>query len=186
MSGLPAVAAVSADAHQEQTAAQSDHHQSDRKVARVELSQVEVTWDNYGKYTDIKPVNQSRTKFANRVFSELTEYMQELVEEMAPGQKMLMTVTNLDLAGQVFPANFVGLGSGGDDVRLVKNIYIPRIAFSYELHDKNGNVVSAADVDLKDMGFNNRHNPFFSHEFLRYEKNMLRSWFKRNFQTAAN
>jgi hypothetical protein len=51
---------------------------------------------------------------------------------------------------------------------------------SWRILDANGVQIKAAEDSIKDMSFNQRHNPFFSHEFLRYEKNMLRSWFKRN------
>jgi hypothetical protein len=66
-------------------------------------------------------------------------------------------------------------------VRVVKNIYIPRINFSYQLLDTSGAVIQQAEVDLKDMSFMDRGNRFFDSESLRYEKNMLQRWFKQEF-----
>ncbi|MBE1287609.1 MAG: DUF3016 domain-containing protein [Alteromonadaceae bacterium] len=145
-----------------------------------ERERVSIIWQDYRSFNDVKPVNQGRTKFAKHVFNELSDYFAQLASELPDGQRFEITVTNLDLAGQVFPASFVGLGSGGQDVRLVKDVHIPRMDLSWRILDANGVQIKAAEDSIKDMSFNQRHNPFFSHEFLRYEKNMLRSWFKRN------
>ena len=100
---------------------------------------------------------------------------------MPDGQTLGIKVTNLDLAGQVWPASFVGLGHSGGDVRLIKSIDIPRMEFSYTLKNSDGSVVQEAEVNLKDMNFQHLHNQFFNSESLRYEKNMLKSWFKDEF-----
>ena len=92
-----------------------------------------------------------------------------------------MKVSDLDLAGQVWPASYLGLGHSTSDVRIIKNIDIPRINFSYQLLDESGEVVQKADVKLKDMSFLDRSNHFFKSESLRYEKNMLQRWFKQEF-----
>ena len=144
-------------------------------------AEVSVTWDNPKDFTDIRAANESRKRFRERVMKDFDEYFAELAERLPDGQKLEITVTDVDLAGQVWPASFVGLGNGGSDVRLVKRIDIPRMKFSYKLLDDQQNVVKAADVKLKDMGFQDRVNPFFKHESLRYEKNMLREWFNDEF-----
>jgi hypothetical protein len=90
-------------------------------------------------------------------------------------------VTNLDLAGEVWPASFVGFGSGGSNVRLIKSIDIPRMTFSYQLLGHTGEVLQQGEEKLKDMSFQDRANRFFDSEPLRYEKNMLRKWFFSTF-----
>ncbi|WP_166424405.1 DUF3016 domain-containing protein [Paraglaciecola sp. 20A4] len=144
-------------------------------------AKVNVTWQNSDKYTDVRPSNESRTRFKERTFSHLEEYLVELAEVLPDGQTLKITVTNLDLAGQVWPASFVGLGQSASDVRLIKSIDIPRIAFNYKLLNSNGEVLQQGERNLKDMSFQDRHNPFFSSENLRYEKNMLRMWFEEQF-----
>jgi hypothetical protein len=93
-----------------------------------------------------------------------------------------MKVSDLDLAGQVWPASFVGLGHGTSDVRVIKNIDIPRMKFSYQLVDESGQVLQQAEVNLKDMSFQERSNHLFRNEPLRYEKNMLKRWFAQEFE----
>ncbi|MFQ3235001.1 MAG: hypothetical protein ACI9C4_000554 [Paraglaciecola sp.] len=144
-------------------------------------AEVEVTWQNPEEYRDVRPANESRKRFANNTFNKLDGYLGELAESLPEGQKLLMTVTNLDLAGEVWPASFVGLGHSGSNVRLIKSIYIPRMTFSYQLLGRTGEVLQQGEEKLKDTSFQDRANRFFDSEPLRYEKNMLRQWFVSTF-----
>ena len=146
-------------------------------------SQVEMQWQNPEKYRDIKPAAESRKRFRESTFRHLDEYVQKLAEKLPEDSKLVMTVTDLDLAGQVWPASFYGLGHGMSDVRVIKNMDIPRMSFSYKLISSSGDVVQAAEVKLKDMGFMNRSNQIFKSETLRYEKNMLKEWFNEEFSS---
>jgi hypothetical protein len=144
-------------------------------------AEVDITWQEPEKYRDVRPSNESRMRFRESTFKELNEYITELAEDLPDGQALLMTVDNLDLAGQVWPASFVGFGHGSSDVRLIKSIDIPRMSFTYQLLDENGLVLQESAVKLKDMSFQSRHNRFFDSEALRYEKNMIQDWFKDEF-----
>jgi hypothetical protein len=145
-------------------------------------AEVEITWEKPKEYTDVKPTNQSRTRFREGVFKKLDEHFAELAERLPDGQKLSVTVTDLDLAGQVWPSSFVGLGSGaGSDVRLVKRIDIPRMEFSYTLTDANGAVIKKDDVKIKDMAFQDSIRGHSSNDTLRYEKNMIKEWFDDEF-----
>ena len=101
-----------------------------------------------------------------------------------------MTVTNVDLAGQVWPSQFVGFGVGAaNDVRVIQRVDIPRMTFSYTLSDEQGTVVSSAEeVQLKDMNFMESNIRQNRGDTLSYEKIMLEDWFNDTFTTnvAAN
>lgn len=144
-------------------------------------AEVEIVWENPKEYRDVQPTAQSRARFREQTFNNLEKYINELAEDLPEGQTLSMKVTNLDLAGAVWPASFVGFGHSSSDIRLVKSIDIPRMAFSYVLTDASGIALQEGDVNIKDMNFQHRHNPFFNSETLRYEKNMLRQWFKDEF-----
>jgi len=144
-------------------------------------AEVEIVWENPKEYRDVQPTSQSRSRFREQTFKHLDKYINELAEELPEGQTLSMKVTNLDLAGSVWPASFVGFGHSSSDVRLVKSIDIPRMEFSYVLTDATGTALQEGEVNIKDMNFQHRHNPFFKSETLRYEKNMLRQWFKDEF-----
>lgn len=144
-------------------------------------AEVEVTWQNPEDYSDVRPTNESRKRFRERTFRQLDEYINELSERLPDDHKLEMTVTNLDLAGQVWPASFVGLGHSASDVRLVKRIDIPRMNFSYKLTDVSGTVVKEGEVKLKDMSFQDNLRGRLRHKALQYEKNMIREWFDDEF-----
>ena len=143
---------------------------------------ITVKWGDYKTFTDVKSANESRKKFAERTFRSIDKYLVKLAQDLPQGHVLNIDVTNLDLAGRVLPGSFVGLGlHSAEDIRLIKQIDIPRIAFSYTYVDAAGNVLSSDTVELKDMSFISGHNPLFSSDSLKYEKNMLRKWFKKNF-----
>jgi hypothetical protein len=148
---------------------------------------LEIIWQEPEKYRDVRATNESRKRFREKTFKQLDAYIAQLAEALPDGQKLVMTVDDLDLAGEVWPASFVGFGHGGSEVRLIKAIDIPRMSFTYQLFDEGGLVIQGSEVKLKDMSFQHRANRFFDHESLRYEKNMLHDWFKKEFpQLTAN
>lgn len=153
-------------------------HGDKEKVMVYEQAHSKVTWQDYRDFTDVKPANQSRKKFAEHTFKQLSKYLDKLAKDLPEGHKLQINVTDLDLAGHVLPASFAGIGSVSNDIRIIKQVHIPRIAFEYELVDASGAVVKTDTVKLKDMNFIERHNRLFRNEALRYEKNMLKHWFE--------
>jgi N-acetyl-beta-hexosaminidase len=149
----------------------------------VAQTEVEIEWVKPEKYRDVRSSNESRKRFRENTFEHISEYMSKLALALPDNNKLLIKVSDLDLAGRVWPASFIGLGMGGADVRVVKSIDIPRINFSYQLLDTSGQVLQEAEVELKDMSFLDRSNHFFRNEALRYEKNMLKRWFNQEFDS---
>merc|ERR1711916_359702 len=138
----------------------------------VQTSNVEITWEDPKSYTDVRPSNESRVRFRNRVMRELGEYFEELAESLSEGQQLSINVTNVDLAGHVWPT----FGGGAVDIRIIRDLDIPRMTFSYSLSENN-EVIKTADVSLKDMAFMNRATNIRHNDALRYEKVMLKRWF---------
>ena len=139
---------------------------------------VNVTWEDPDSYRDIDPVNQARGSFRKTLFRNFESYFNELAEALPNDAVWDITVTDLDLAGQVWPASFVGFSTAGGDVRLIKRVDIPRISFSYTLKDASGTVIKSADVSIKDMGFMDGLTRRNSWDSYRYEKHMLADWFE--------
>ena len=107
---------------------------------------------------------------------ELGEYFEELAESLPEGQQLSINVTNVDLAGHVWPT----FGTGAMDMRVIRDIDIPRMTFSYSLSE-NDEVIKSSEVSLKDMAFMNRGSTIRNSDLLRYEKVMLKRWFDREF-----
>ena len=143
-------------------------------------AEVNIEWKNPDDYRDIRPVNSTRASFRKHVFSEIEEYMRKLAKGLPDGQTLALEVTDVDLAGQVWPGHFVGIDTSSD-VRLIKRIDIPRMEFAYKLTDGDGKLVQEGLAKIKDMAFQDRTSRTFSQDSLRYEKSMLRDWFNDTF-----
>jgi hypothetical protein len=161
--------------------------------ATPSMANVEIEWEGYEDYSDIRPSNESRKRFAKSTFKKLEKYMVELMEDMPEGQTLSMTVTDLDLAGRVQPGNspiFVrggfinGFGNTafGREIRVIDGVDIPRIDFQFELVDENGKVLLSGDKELKDLGFLQNAINFRRTDRLKYEKHMLKEWFNQEFK----
>lgn len=148
-------------------------------------NRVEIQWVNPDDYSDIRPSNQSRSRFRERTFKQLEQHFESLATRLPEGQRLKLSVTNLDLAGQVWPAYMIGIGFGSD-VRLIERVDIPRINFSYELSDVDGNVLRQGEEKLKDMAFLDRISPRYRNGALRYEKNMIQNWFVKHFELTSS
>ncbi|HRJ48604.1 MAG: hypothetical protein RLZZ129_120 [Verrucomicrobiota bacterium] len=113
------------------------------------------------------------------------EALKQHIEQRAPGhlaagQKLTVTLTEVDLAGDFEPWRS---RQGLDDVRIVKDIYPPRIDLEFKLTDAAGNVVSEGKRELRDLAFMmklsiDRNDPF------RHEKELLNDWLRRDFKKA--
>ncbi|WP_394223656.1 DUF3016 domain-containing protein [Alteromonas gracilis] len=152
-------------------------------LAPSQAAEVKITWEEPESYTDVRPSNESRKRFRERTLKQLEAHIVELSSELPESQVLSMTVTNVDLAGEVWPSQFVGFAQGGgNDVRIIRRVDIPRMTFSYTLSNAEGQVIlSDEDVKLKDMDFIDSHVRHRRGEALSYEKAMLDDWFSDTF-----
>jgi hypothetical protein len=136
----------------------------------------EVTWDNYEKYRDIHPSNESRKHFRERTFKNFEKHFSKLAAKLPEGQVLKIKVSDVDLAGDTH--------SGGiNQVRIIKDIFIPRINFSFELLNTDKRIVKSGDIVLKDMGFMMNTHLKYRNQALGYEKAMLDKWFADTFKS---
>ncbi len=154
-----------------------------------EEGNVHIVWQSPKKYRDIRPANESRRGFQKRVFAQFDEKLELLAKALPDGYVMKLTVSDLDLAGEVFPNGNVGgslaLGSfnrvgNGIDIRIVERAYVPRINFSYSIVNQQGEPVFEGVEKLKDAGFLDTRLGRTRAEAFEHEKNMLERWFERD------
>lgn len=138
----------------------------------------EVKWTEPDKYRDIRPGDENRKRFHERTFKEFELYFAELAAKLPEKQKLKIEVTDVDLAGDV------RFGSHRQ-IRVIKEIYAPRMAFSYQLFSADETVLSSGEVNLKDLGFMRSRLLKHRHESFYYEKNMLDDWFEETFSPVV-
>jgi hypothetical protein len=133
----------------------------------------EVTWTNSDKYRDVDAGDGHRTKFKARIFTKFEKHFASLAKKLPEGQTLLIDVQDVDLAGDVH--------QNMRRIRVIKDIFYPRIKFSYQVVDSDKKIVSSGDVNLKDMSFMMGSNFRYNQDSLGYEKRMLDEWFEKTF-----
>lgn len=157
------------------------------------VAEVKVGWQNPEKFTDIRPASGSKKAYQQRVIAEFDKMWSEFAKQLPPGYKFDVVITDLDLAGDVEPM-YSGYGAGRtmNDIRVVKDIYFPKVSLDYVLYDaKNNEVARANSVKIKDMGFMSSGSLGFGSREFGYEKQMLEKWFHKEIlskvqMTASN
>ncbi|HTX65152.1 MAG TPA: DUF3016 domain-containing protein [Opitutaceae bacterium] len=128
------------------------------------------------KFTDCKRSSWGET--APDLLADLQRYMETTGARYVPdGVHLEIKVTDVDLAGEFEPQ----LGPQFDEVRIVKAIYPPRITLEYRVTDAKGAVVSSGRREITDLAYQMR-TAWPQDDYLRYEKDMLRTWFGAEFR----
>ncbi|WP_423185520.1 DUF3016 domain-containing protein [Alishewanella sp. d11] len=148
----------------------------------VTAAEVTVNFEHPEKYTDIKPTNDSKSRYQERVLKAFEGFFTDYAAKVPEGYTWQVTVTDIDLAGDV---DYFA-GATGQPLRIVKDLYSPAIRFTHSLKDSSGKEVLAGEERLRDMGFMHSVSKVSSRNEFEYEKNMLDEWFTKTIQPLVN
>lgn len=129
------------------------------------------------KYTDVKDTDMGdheRTTYLDQLRDHLRDQARYFVPE---GHKLQVTFLDIDMAGEFEPWR----GPRFSDVRIVKDIYPPRITLAFQLTDREGNVVSKGQRELRDLSFLMKLGTGFASDPMRHEKALLDDWLRNEF-----
>lgn len=139
---------------------------------------VQIIFDHPENFTDVKDGFSPTDKGVQANLDIIKDYLeQHAARYLSDGQTLTITFTNIDLAGDFEPQH----GPEAQDVRVIKDIYPPRLDFSYKLVDANNAVLKEGQEKLRDLGFQMRLNPINASEQFPYEKDMLNDWLHSTF-----
>jgi len=145
----------------------------------VQPTAVDVTFVDAEKFTDAGDAYGWPARSSEHNLEQLRDYIVARVTPLlAEGQRLTIEIADLDLAGEFEPWH----GPGYRDVRMVKSLYPPRINLSFRLYDATDRVVAEGSRRLRDLGFMFAATPTAGNDSLRYEKNLLDSWVRREFR----
>lgn len=145
--------------------------------------QVQVNWQQPEKYTDIRPSNSTRKAYQNRVLKAFDKIWADVAKNLPAGYQLAITVKDLDLAGDVNPLYRID----NNDIRVVKDIYFPRMTIDYRLTDAAGQQLDAGtDVKIKDSSFMSTQPTGFRSDEFAYEKRMLKDWYRKTIDAKLN
>ena len=143
---------------------------------------VSVKWDDPAKFTEIR---QSSNRFeAERGdwVQQLAKYVQTTASKaLQPGQTLQVTFTDIKRAGDYEPWH----GPRASDIRVMRDIYPPRVTLTYTLKDAQGQVISEGERKLQDTGYLHNIGRQSDTDPLRYEKRLLDDWIRRDLRNEA-
>ena len=140
--------------------------------ADVSSDKVTVHLVNPDQFAEIR---QNRNYGDVRDGSWLVDLQKYVVKQagkrLAPGQHLDVNITDIKRAGDFEPWR----GPNFADIRVVKEIYPPRIELNYVLKDGNGEVIHEGSDELTDLAFM-RRIVRDSTDSLRFEKRLIDDW----------
>jgi hypothetical protein len=136
---------------------------------------VNVHYKDPQRFTEAKRSFGMHLVDADDYLKPLKEYIAQRASRiLAPGQRLDIEVTDVDRAGEYEPWR----GPRMDDVRIVKDIYPPRIDLDFTLVGADGKVLRKGIRKLRDPAFLS-HNFAADQDSLRYEKGLIDSWLRK-------
>jgi hypothetical protein len=141
-------------------------------------SPVQVRWTDPARFTELRnSANRWEAERGDWVY-QLADYLRTRASKrLAPGQTLDVTITDIKRAGDYEPQH----GPRAQDIRIMKDIYPPRMTLGYVLRDAQGNVLrESTEERLIDMGYLSSGRGLLSdNDPLRYEKQMIDDWLKK-------
>lgn len=141
---------------------------------------VKVEFVNLEKFSDVRDSYMPTEKGQAANAETIRQYIVQQASQYVPdGYTLDVSITNIDMAGDFEPWG----KPGADDVRIVKDIYPPRIDLSFKLTDSAGKVVKEGTRELRDLNFLMKINIRTSDPF-RHEKSLIDDWVKKDLKPA--
>lgn len=132
----------------------------------------EVIFDHPENFTDVRDRQSPTDKGRDYILSQLRDHLVDVTSRLVPdGDKLMVTFSDIKLAGDFEPWR----GPQWDEVRIIKDIYVPFFKFTYTVTDPSGRVVKSGTENIQDMNFQMRVTLDTS-DPLRYEKQILDDW----------
>jgi len=136
--------------------------------------EVTVAFGDASHFSDVRDANQRPMD----VQAPLQATLQALGKRwLATDRSLDILITDVDLAGEIEP-----VGPRVEMIRVMRSHTSPRIALRYTLRDAQGTALRSAEIKLNDFTYLDSGAMATSTEPLRYEKQLLSQWFRREFQ----
>ena len=145
-------------------------------------SPVEVSYVSSENFTDFKDSDLGNDRARQYLEDLFREHLQRVAKPyLAEGQKLEIRFTDIDLAGDFEPWRGVNF----HDIRIVKDLYPPRMKFEFKLTGADGKVVTEGKRELSDLAYMmnisiRRDDPY------QYDKALLDDWIRKEFKKAKS
>ena len=138
-------------------------------------ARVRVDWTDPMQFTELRHHRSIRDQHPDDWLVPLARHLRTRAERvLPPGERLEVTFTDVQRAGAYEPWR----GPRLDDVRIVKDIYPPRIDLRFRLLDASGTVLREGERTLRDSAFL-MHDGAREDDPLRFEKRLLDDWLRK-------
>lgn len=143
---------------------------------------MEVVFLEPKKFTDVKDSSMSDDVERTTYLDQLRDHLNLQARYFVPlGAKLQITITDIDMAGDFEPWR----GPNFDSIRIVKDLYPPRINLAFRFVDAEGNVLKEGKRELRNNSFMTRITLASNNDTMRHEKELLDDWLRDEFPRVA-
>ena len=144
---------------------------------------VTVRWTDPAEFSDLRSSGNRWEAARGNWVVTLAEHLQQRAAARLPdGQHMDITITDIQRAGSFEP----WLSPDLSHVRMMRDIYPPRMALDVRITGQDGQVLSEGQYRLSDMNYLHSAPPTVnSSDPLRHEKRMIDGWVRRELPNPA-
>lgn len=141
---------------------------------------VQIDWIQPEGYSDMHEGNLYSPSLFKRFSSAMESFIKEKTERYLPPDVTLgLTIKDVDLAGEAEPWR----RPSASDIRIIKDIYPPRMKFEYKIADADGNVLKQGLAQITDLMFLwNMATPSRTGDPFYYEKELMAGWLRKNLE----
>lgn len=143
-------------------------------------ARTEVIFSQPEKFTDVRDAYNASEMGRKANLDQIRDYLVSRAGKFVPdGQKLTVTFTDIDLAGDFEPWR----GPEGMDIRVVKDIYPPRMDLEFKLTSADGAVIKEGKRQLRDLAFMSKLS-INTNDALRFDKALIDDWLQNEFRRA--
>ncbi|MGV8941851.1 MAG: DUF3016 domain-containing protein [Lysobacter sp.] len=142
---------------------------------------VQVAWQDPAGFREISRGQDHIDRLHGVWVRQLAQYLRSEAERRLPvGERLQVTFIDIDRAGEYEP----WLGPRYSDVRIMRDIYPPRIRLEFRRLDAKGQVLAEGERQLVGSDYLSRSRMTRDDDPLRYEKQLLEDWLRREFKPS--
>ncbi len=144
------------------------------RTLQPSASPVQVSWTDPAEFTEMRHSRNRWEAQRGNWIAQLAEHLQERAERaLPPGQRLEVVITDIKRAGDFEP----WAGMHLRDVRVMRDIYPPRMDLQFTRYDASGVVIDQGQRNLVDMAYLGRVG--IGSDALRYEKRLVDDWVRQ-------